>query len=823
MSVKAKKKAKAAAGTKAAEPLAQSAPSDTLFPTVWLLASYLALAIVFFLPALLPGRMIFGTDYVAISLIFEEFVTARFAAGELPSWMPYVYGGVPFFANPMDIYNPVTLLLRLLQVPTHLHLEWIFIIHFFIAGAGTYFLLRELGARRMAAYLAGLLFMFSGYIISFIYAGHEGRAIVATLAPLFFFVMHRGIRTGSLKWFVAGGPVLGSALLSNQIQSAYYLLLSGGIWSLFCLWHLGKLRPMSVLGARLGGGILVLAIGFSMAAINFVPFLGYVDESPRAGEEGRGYEYAVSWAKPPAEIVGLAVPERAGILENYRGANPFKLHTEYAGALAILLVAMGVYMLRRNRYGWFFVGLGLFTLTIAFGGHTPLYRLYYEILPGTKRFRAPSISFYLVILGLSVLAGLALEKLAVLRQRLLSRNPKERVTAESEYRVVFGIGFVAIAFFLFWALVISATLAGQTTPGTTEHARDTAYINGLWRFVGFLLLTAGGLWLWLRGKVAQQTATVMLGLIAVADLWVINRHFLETLPGPAVHFASHEIPDFLQEQAKDGPFRTWLVFDLPQDNYLTRFGLELLTGEHGNQLQSFNEFLGAGEDIYVDYHNLLGHEDHVVHPTFLSLANVRFVVTQNRMNLPFLRPVYQGRMPIVQALNRHYTTAVVYENTEVLPRSFLVPNASRVPEPDGALLQMHDPDFDPLLEVLLYDEPPLETGQTGKAAGYAHITSHEPSEVVLEVVAENPAYLVLTDNYYEGWTAEVNGEPSPILRAYHTFRAVTVPAGEHQVVFRFEPAPLRAGLVVSSAVGLLLLAYGLGLGWREWSRRRKQA
>ena len=69
----------------------------------------------------------------------------------------------------------------------------------------------------------------------------------------------------------------------------------------------------------------------------------------------------------------------------------------------------------RDRRWWFFLGLTVFALSIALGGNTPLYRLYYEVLPGTKRFRAPSLSFFIVAMSLVAMAAITLERLAALR------------------------------------------------------------------------------------------------------------------------------------------------------------------------------------------------------------------------------------------------------------------------------------------------------------------------------------------------------------------------------------------------------------------------
>jgi uncharacterized membrane protein YfhO len=79
--------------------------------------------------------------------------------------------------------------------------------------------------------------------------------------------------------------------------------------------------------------------------------------------------------------------------------------------------------------------------------------------------------------------------------------------------------------------------------------------------------------------------------------------------------------------------------------------------------------------------------------------------------------------------------------------------------------------------------------------------------------------LVLSDTYYPGWRALVDGREQPLVRGDLLFRVVPVPAGQHEVVFRFEPTSIRVGLAIT-VVALLVAAAGLALASRAHARRR---
>lgn len=761
------------------------------------------LALLRFLPALLPGQQIFGVDYLAAGFHVYDFIAERITGGELPRWIPYIFGGVPVQANPGSTFYPLRVLLDPI-LPTARVFPVLLVVHFAVAGIGMYVLLRELGVRSWIALVGALAFEFTGITMSFVYAGHDGRIIVSTMAPLLFAVLHRGIRTGGLAPFVGVAVIVGFALLSFQIQSAYYLLLAASLWSLFLIVRRRMWQAPRVLARTLALGLGAVALAFTMAAVNFLPFQRYIPDSPRP-VGGRGYEHATSYSMPIRETIGLAVPEEAGFLDDYKrdrdGANGFKLHTEYVGALVLLLLVMGVVASRRDAMWWFFAALTLFVLSISYGGNTPLYRLYYQLLPGTKQFRAPSISFFLAAMSLVAMAALTLERLAALRQRMQGKasgqQPGDRVSADRVRRVVLGVAAASVV----------ALLAGGA--GALEGSDVGA---GVARFSLFLAIFCGALWLWVKQLTTSRVLLPVLGAFCVIDLWIVTVPFILTDRPPEELYAPDEIVQFLR--ANGAGERVW-VFPFPLDkrvgykgnglfdansNYLMRFRVEQVGGEHGNQLQRWNQYVGAGMGRrLLDWHNF------VQRPATLNAANVRYVISAMDMSgVVGMERVFRGN------------TADVYRNVDALPRAYVVSQARMAPDEGTSMDYIRDPGWDPRSVAVVSGSDDLRL-PGGPPPGFATIDTYTPDRVVVRTETTKPGLLVLADNYLQGWTATVDGAPATVYRANHTFRGVRVDQGSHVVEFRFDPPGLRTGFALYVVSLSLLGVYG----FVEVVRRRR--
>jgi Bacterial membrane protein YfhO len=153
----------------------------------------------------------------------------------------------------------------------------------------------------------------------------------------------------------------------------------------------------------------------------------------------------------------------------------------------------------------------------------------------------------------------------------------------------------------------------------------------------------------------------------------------------------------------------------------------------------------------------------------------------------------------------------LYENTTVMNRAFIVYETKSVSDTDlgteNALEIMRSPDFDPARTVVISTEGilPVTPLQTNISQSTATITQYTPEQIEIEVSAAADSYLVLSDAYYPGWKAAINGESKPIYRADVMFRAVQIPAGESIVTFTYEPAWMPWMLIVSALVWLVVI------------------
>jgi hypothetical protein len=181
------------------------------------------------------------------------------------------------------------------------------------------------------------------------------------------------------------------------------------------------------------------------------------------------------------------------------------------------------------------------------------------------------------------------------------------------------------------------------------------------------------------------------------------------------------------------------------------------------------------------------------------MMNTKYFVTGVRLpDHPALRPIWTGR-------DVDQNARAVYENTQAFPRAW-VAGEYRVEKPDDALVHMANGEVD-LRHTVLLDKAPANEPQPGDSTASVELVKDAAQEQIARVTMSRPGILVLSEVYYPDWKATVDGAPAEVLRANHVLRAVALPAGNHEVVFKYDGALVRKSASISiTTFALTLLA-----------------
>jgi hypothetical protein len=742
---------------------------------------------------MLAGRFLIGDDQYVAGYGFRLFGAEMFrATGRIPEWNPYLFGGLPYVAAQHgDIFYPTAWLRWFLPIDVAMNLG--FFAHIVLAGATMYAFLRALRASWAGALIGGLAYELSGIVASLVRPGHDGKLFVSALAPLVFLALLRAIRDRRPWGYGLLALTVGLCMLSPHYQMTYYLLVAGGLWTLYQVF-LDPERPANLRWPReLGLAFAAVLLGLAISAIQVLPFLQYIPYSPRAvGGPSGGWDYAILFSMPPEEIVTTVLPQFNGVLEGYWGRNFFKLHTEYLGAIVVVLAAIGVGDRSRRRTVQALGAIAVLFLLVSFGGHTPFYRLWYEVMPMMKKVRAPGMAFFLVALVVAVFAGSGVD-------RLLRREVSFRALI-APLAVLGGLALLGVA----GVLQSVGTLLAAPEQAARLAANAPALQTGSLRLLLVVVVAGAVLWAVWSGRWKGTLAVAALAVVLVGDLWSIDRQFFAFREPASELYRDDAITSRLRRERK--PFRV-LDAGVYQGSYLMAHDIQTMLGYHGNEIRFYDELLGGkGQWRYAGNPNLIG------------LLAVRYVLLPEAQPLPGFHQVL-GPVPTTPG-----TPAVLYERDTIPPYARVVPGAAKLAE-DQVVPTVIDPRF-PYDAIALYPDTasvkpePIRGGQVPATAPVrATVADWAPGKmrITLEGAAAKPTSLVIGENWYPDWHATVDGRPAPLHRADYTLLSVELPPGAKEVSLYFASAAYARGKLVTFAAVLVTLAL---LAAPLWRRRR---
>jgi hypothetical protein len=336
---------------------------------------------------------------------------------------------------------------------------------------------------------------------------------------------------------------------------------------------------------------------------------------------------------------------------------------------------------------------------------------------------------------------------------------------------------------------------------------------GAWRSFAFVALAAALGLAMLRGRISTRVAAWALAAVMTIDLWTVERLYWMFSPPAKVIYASDPIVDMLK--AEPQPVRV-LALPLqsgPPDAFLS--GDALMThrirsvcGYHGNQIGRYNELTGSGCRANLEQ---------LFNPNVLQLTNTKYLLT-NIPQIPFLPNFSLAKGPVRNASG---DVVYLYRLSGNNPYSWLTPVAVKAPD-EQVLATILNPRFD-VTRAALFDTSAKVRASGGVQTLPAPVSvttsvrHYEPGKVRIDLSAPAPdgASLVVSENYYPGWKATVDGKPASIGRADFTFIGVDLPAGARSIQLDFTSPSYERGKVITwIAILLGLLMLGTGV-WRD--------
>jgi len=808
-------------------------------------ALYGVLAVFLFREFVFSDRMLVGSDTLSMGYVARAlYADALGSLGRIPRWAPNILGGTPFLealSGGDSLYPPSLLLLLVLE--PYRALGWKLVLHVFLAGLFFFGWVRAIGGSKAAALLGGTAYMLAPFLVGFVHPGHDGKIFVTALAPLLFWATERHFAKPSIASVSGIGLVVAFVLYTTHFQMAYFLFGGVGLYAIFRSVQIARgvdevvgleIAPPGAAaeagddpesegssGRRARAGSLRFALflcgavlGATGAAYQFIPAAEYVTEYSRrvqttrdaAGESGRAW--SSSWSMHPEEAMSLIVPEFAGNQANgsawttgtYWGRNALKDNHEYAGLIVLLLAAVSFVGAARKQLRYFLVVLGLLALGFGLGTHTPVWGIFYSVVPGIRLFRAPGMVIYLFGFGVITLASLGVDHL-----RTLVRASDQEGLARVQRVLWIGTAVLGVIALLVTSGVFTSAWTSIVYPSIDERRAQilAAHLTNISRgaSIAFLLAatTAGIVWALGRGKIPWTAGFAALVALVAVDEGRIDASFIQTLDFYEWSQPDPNIRALLErEQGSDEPYRLLSFARAGQDVSPAMHGIELAAGHHPNDLSRYRELIGMVGS---------GLPRNLLNPNVRRLLNVQYILWPD---------IELGASPEGGVISRtQYSGGRAYHTLLAdagLARARLV--GSAVVKSDAEAVEyIMSAEHDPASEVVLADVAPIAL-DGGAVTGNVTWVERGPDRLALQVESDRPALLVVADNWFPAWRARVDGADTEVLRAYHTLRAVPVPAGSSTVEMWYASTLLERSFLVSLlTLAGLLAAWTFGM-WR---------
>lgn len=700
-----------------------------------------------------PVRQLYPWRFLAINQMKQ---------GQLPLWNPHEFTGTPLLGN---IFTAAFYPLNILFWIFDFAVSWgiMIAIQPFLAGLFTYWFLRNLKLTELSAVFGGIAFSYSSFMMTRLEWGITGHTVL--WLPLILYSLDRFILEGKRNYLFVLTTSLAVSFLAGYFQGFLYLLFVGLAYALYRLWEAkdkNNKKSLFLLAISFMGSLLIVL----PQAVSYGKLLYF---SAR-GTVQHGIDSVVNYYLPPKHFLQLFVPDIFGspATGNYWGTFNY---TEFCSYLGVATLFGVIYALindkRKDRYFW----AGVLGVSFLFVFKNPISTLLVKFKIPLFSGLTPSRLIFPIDFSLAVLASFGLDSLG-------NENSTKNISAK--------VGKSIYLLFLFYLLVLVTIIGGFYLFPDSVWAQNiqVSLRNMVLPFI-FLFFLTGLLKIYsFGGKKIKTTVLCLMILFLTVNLVRQGKKYNSFIPQELI-FPSTELVDRLVSVNGLSRFQK-KESEIFASNFQIMYGLNTIGGYDPFYPRRFVKMVFPEGDFELpDRDVFLG--DH--QSAILKMLGTRYVFSFEELKEADLRLIGEkGKTKL-------------YEDTKAFSRAFLVDHVVVGKDDQEVLALLSRVDLGST--VVLEKEVLLSLGEGGDKT--VEITDYLPNKVKIKVITGKERILVLSDTYYPGWQGYLDGNKVEIYRANYNIRAIVVPKGEHEIIFRYRPTELFVSGIISVFSILLIL------------------
>ncbi|HOK99701.1 MAG TPA: YfhO family protein [Bacteroidales bacterium] len=830
--------------------------NKNVWSQVTIIIIFLLLSMIYFYPEF-AGKQLRQSDMTNARGMINELVQwEKNHPNDEPMWTNSMFGGMPAYLIKMGkTYN----IYRYIRQVLTLGLPAGSVAILFLLMVGFYFLMQVIGTNRWLSAAAAIGYAFASYNIIIIAVGHITKAYSLAFMP----AVVAGILLLYQRKYLYGGwaVLLTTGLLVSQShpQIAYYTFLV--ILIFFLVYLFNAIREKELKHYITVGVIAIVAAVLSIlpVAANLLTTAEYSKYSMRGPSEltsknadakkstGLDHDYAFQWSYGTAETFSILIPNFVGAGVNgfdersktaeqlrnvgipaevarqlpvYWGKLPFTVGPAYFGAIICFLFVLGLFVVKGPIKWWLAIAAAL-SIMLSWGKNfSVLSDLFFYYFPGYNKFRTVDMILVIANFAFPLLGFWALKE-------IIEKKIAQQEILKSLKYTAYIVGGLLLIFLLVpgWFFDFTSLSDAQLTEQLKAARWPNDAIENLlaamredrmqilradtFRSLIYIGLAASLLWWYVKKSFRIEYFAIPLALLILVDMWSVDRRYLNK-----DYFVPKSEPEFVKSHADevilsdvDPHYRVLnLTRSVFNDGYTSYFH-KSIGGYHGAKLRRYQDMIDGA----------------------LS-ANIIFI--QQYLSAQKRMPdssVYQ-QIPILNMLNCKY---IIYNpeadplvNTGRLGNAWFVKSVRWVDSPDAEYAAVNAPDFNPAVEAIVDKRwekslPGIEKCEFDTTATI-QLTQYKPHALTYQVKAQKPQIAVFSEIFYEkGWNAYLDGQKVPHGRANYILRTMVIPAGEHTVEFKFEPATYYLGqkIAMIGSVIVVLLTLSTGIAYFRQMKR----